>query len=198
MNPPETPHTPEDEPTVEPKIYVASLTDYNHGTLHGAWITADRDAAQIYDQTQAMLAASPTARRLGQPAEEWAIHDYQGFGALSIGEHDDFHLIAQLARGITDHGPAFAAWVSHHGKNEIDPAEFEDVYVGEWSSVRDYAEHILDDLGYLDEINKAVPDYLKPYVAIDTSAFSRDLILSGDIWAHENEHGKVWIFDGRG
>lgn len=56
------------------RIYVASLSDYNAGILHGTWI----DFAQLTDLDDlraaiaAMLATSPTAKTApGQPAEEW-------------------------------------------------------------------------------------------------------------------------------
>ena len=56
------------------RIYVASLSDYNAGILHGTWI----DFAQLTDLDDlraaiaAMLATSPTAKAApGQPAEEW-------------------------------------------------------------------------------------------------------------------------------
>lgn len=55
------------------RIYVASLSDYNAGILHGTWI----DFAQLTDLDDlraaiaAMLATSPTAKAApGQPAEE--------------------------------------------------------------------------------------------------------------------------------
>jgi len=58
------------ETAQEYRIYVASLSDYNAGRLHGAWIDATQDADEIEAEVQEMLAASP------EPiAEEWAIHD---------------------------------------------------------------------------------------------------------------------------
>ena len=55
------------------RIYVASLSDYNAGILHGTWI----DFAQLTDLDDlraaiaAMLATSPTAKAApGQPAEK--------------------------------------------------------------------------------------------------------------------------------
>lgn len=58
----------------EPQIYVACLAAYNNGHLHGAWIDAAQEPWAIYDAVRVMLAASPIAG-----AEEWAIHDYEGF-----------------------------------------------------------------------------------------------------------------------
>lgn len=57
-----------------PRIYVASLSDYNAGTLHGTWIDLEPDmsADEIMEQIESMLADS------NEPyAEEWAIHDHE-------------------------------------------------------------------------------------------------------------------------
>jgi len=41
-----------------PRIYVASLADYNAGRLHGCWIDADQSADAIRDEIAQMLAES--------------------------------------------------------------------------------------------------------------------------------------------
>jgi hypothetical protein len=50
---------PEREPQERPQIYVASLSDYNDGRLHGAWIDAAQDAEQLAEAVRAMLDHSP-------------------------------------------------------------------------------------------------------------------------------------------
>ena len=62
------------------RIYVACLAAYNNGVLHGRWIDAARGEDHIWEETRAMLAASPIP-----DAEEWAIHDYEGFESASEG-----------------------------------------------------------------------------------------------------------------
>ena len=59
----------------EPKIYVADLAAYNNGILHGVWIDACKDIDTIWDDIHKILENSPLAG-----SEEWAIHDYEGFG----------------------------------------------------------------------------------------------------------------------
>ncbi|ABD10193.1 hypothetical protein ThrDRAFT_00307 [Frankia casuarinae] len=61
-----------------PRVYVASLADYTNGELHGRWIAADHDVEDLEGAVARILATSP-ARRHGEAAEEWAIHDYEGF-----------------------------------------------------------------------------------------------------------------------
>jgi|GEM_PF-6178432 len=54
-----------------------------------------------------MLAASPTTARYGEPAEEWAIHDYEGFGLVALSEWERVERVADLARGVVRHSEAF-------------------------------------------------------------------------------------------
>ena len=50
-----------------PRIYVASLADYNAGRLHGRWIDADQPIEVIREEIAEMLTESK------EPiAEEWA------------------------------------------------------------------------------------------------------------------------------
>lgn len=126
------PHTPgnENEPNQQehpsheaaqqpsPKVYVASLADYNNGVLHGVWIDAARDQADIQSDIDAMLAESKEPG-----AEEFAIHDYGDFGVCQIHEFDSIELVSRIARGIKEHGYAFAAWAE---VNEGSPERFDD------------------------------------------------------------------------
>jgi hypothetical protein len=68
----------------EIRIYVSHLAAYNNGKLHGVWINACDDINEIWEQIKAMLNASPEGF-----AEEYAIHDYEGFGGYALSEHED-------------------------------------------------------------------------------------------------------------
>lgn len=81
------------------RLCVASLSDHNAGVLHGRWIDVT-DADAMRDEINAMLAASPTAKREGSVAEENAVHDYDGFGSIHLGEHPDLDAVVALAEGI--------------------------------------------------------------------------------------------------
>ena len=174
-----------------PRIYVASLSDYNAGILHGEWIPADQEPEELGEAVQAMLQRSPTAG-----AEEFAIHDFEGFSHYHVGEYDSLDWVSRVARGIVEHGEAFGAWADRCNQDEDDLAQFEDAYLGEWGSMSEYAEELLDDLGYIQAVEEAVPDMLQPYVRVDIDAFARDLELGGDITSVEHARG-VWLFDGR-
>ena len=70
--------------------------------------------------------------------------------------------------------------------NNIDLAEFEnwesdfqDAYMGEYDNEQDFADHLVDELGYIDEM----PEHLAQY--FDYEKFARDLFL-GDYWIASN------------
>lgn len=138
-----------------------------------------------------MLERSPSGN-----AEEFAIHHYEGFGHFHPHEYDDLEWISRVARGVIEHGPAFAAWAERCRDDSEDLDKFDDAYLGEWSSLTEYAEELLDDLGYLRDLEERVPESIAAYVRVDIEGFARDLELSGDLTAVEHARG-VWLFDGK-
>lgn len=69
---------------------------------------------------------------------------------------------------------AVAAWIvaenySHGGDDLPDLSDFEDDYMGEWGSFREYAEETWEQCGHDAEI----PEHLRSY--IDMDAWTRDL-----------------------
>jgi antirestriction protein len=180
---------PEREPEVRPRVYVASLADYNANRLHGAWIDAGVGAERLAEGIAAMLERSPTPG-----AEEWAIHDYEGFGPLQLGEYEPIERVARLAEGIAEHGPAFAHWAALVGAADPEPGEgFEEYFLGHWPSLEAYAENLVADLGYEELLERVIPDSLRLYVHFDVAAFARDLELGGEIVASEGDGG-LYVF----
>jgi antirestriction protein len=193
---PDEPERGEQEPAVEPRIWVGSLADYNDGVLHGEWLDAAREPDDIHRDIHSMLAASPTAARTGQPAEEWGIFDHEGFGRLRIDEYEAIEYVSRVARGIVAHGMAFAAWVEiSNGDDALD--QFDSAYLGHFDSLKAYGQQLVDDGGYEQLLDNAVPQHLRPYVHIDTAGLGRDLWLGGDINLVHADEGGVWIFDAR-
>lgn len=177
-------------PRPSPRIYVASLADYVGGVLHGVWIDVARDPAVVQEDIDAMLARSQ------QPgAEEFAIHDYEGFGSCRIHEYDPIDLVARIARGIEEHGQAFAAWAEVNEGSQPRFDDFEAAYLGHYDSVEDYADHLADELGYTAELAR-LPEALSRYLRFHSDALASDLEQSGDIYTFPNPQGGVWIFDG--
>jgi antirestriction protein len=170
-----------------PRIYVACLAAYNNGILHGQWIDADQSAYELHDAIQQVLTASP------QPgAEEWAIHDYDGFGSLRLGEYESLERVAAIAAGIAEHGEAFTAWFSYdQSRDPVDTSAFEDAYLGEWASLRAYAEDYAESTGLYDAAEKSG----SPYVVVDIDMLTRDLDI--ELYSVESGHHTVYVFDPR-
>jgi len=164
-----------------PRVYVACLAAYNNGKLYGAWIDANQDADDIWTDVQAMLAASPES-----DAEEWAIHDCDGFYGLRLGESASFETVAELAGLLTEHGAAYAAYASNIGADYADADGFKEAYAGEWRSEREYAEELFDS------IDLAEPGSLAERY-FDYEAFTRDLFMT-DYWSAPAPDGGVFVF----
>jgi len=163
----------------EPKIYVACLAAYNNGRLHGAWIDADQDAWAIYEDAQKMLAGSPVA-----DAEEWAIHDFEGFNGIRIEEYDGFERVAELAAFVIEHGKLGAEVFSYFGSLEEARSALSDQYAGEYESLADFAQEITEETVNL-------PETLRYY--IDYERMARDMAIS-DVIAFETGMSEVHVF----
>lgn len=168
---------------LEPKIYVASLSDYNAGRLHGIWIDcAGKDEADIFAEIKAMLSVSSE-----EIAEEYAIHDYEGFGGLKISEYAGVAQIVAYAALIETHGEAITHFISHFGMSEEGAAEaFESSYCGHHESFRDFSDDLFDEIYAHD-----LPEGRRSY--IDYAAFARDLEI-GDYTAIDASHCGVFVF----
>jgi antirestriction protein len=185
---PEFVASPELERPDGPRIYVASLSDYNDGRLHGEWIDADQPPDDIHRAIRTMLAESRD-----RSAEEWAIHDYEGFGPLHLSEYESIEHVAMIGQGIAEHGPAFAAWAAQLDRTqwEAELDEFDERYRGQWNSTEEYAEELLRDMGI--DPDAIGPEILQPYVRVDLEAFGRDLAY--DLVVCEDPDGSVHVFD---
>lgn len=180
----------ETEPKPSPSIYVASLADYNNGRLHGKWIDAARDPDDIYADINAILASSREP-----DAEEWAFHDYEQFGTWKVGEYETVEQISRVAKGIAEHGYAYAARadvIDGYDAN-ADTASFHESYLGHYESITAYVEQMADDLGYEEKLD-TLPEHQRSFVHIDYAAIARDMEASGDVATVPDPQGGLWIF----
>lgn len=175
--------------TDAPRIYVASLSDYNAGTLHGVWIDATLDPDEIFACITDMLAASPEAESfpLGGPAEEWAIHDYEGFGGFSLSEYADLHKVSDLANLLNEHGQAYSAYAEYVGIDNATADGFKDAYCGEWESHADYAQE-----WFYDVCGKAVEDASTAGLHVDWDGTADELFM-GDFTSVDRPGG-IYVF----
>ncbi|MDD6180548.1 MAG: antirestriction protein ArdA [Desulfovibrionaceae bacterium] len=179
-----------------PSIYVASLSDYNNGCLHGVWIDFYKcnDISEVWQAIHSMLAASPTAKKYGDTAEEWAIHDYEEW-PFKLREYENISTLWEvyaLLQGEIDAGEwdAFAEFLENQGTDisEIDTdtvVDFREAYQGNYDSKEDFAEELANAAGLLE----CMPDNLKAY--FDYEAYARDLFIS-DYWMSDS--GNVFLY----
>lgn len=143
-----------------PSIYVADLAAYNGGNLIGKWIDAAQEPEDILIEVQEML----------QTGEEWAIHDYEGFGSIRLGEYEAFEQISMLAKLIEEYGDPFIALYNYDSylASTYDDWEkvFTEGYIGEYESMKDYAYEYVEST----EMLTKMPEWIRAY-----DAYARDL-----------------------
>ena len=154
----------------KPSIWVACLSAYNSGYLHGAWIVPKTTKEELLEQIQEVLKGSP----VGDP-EEWAIHDYNNFPDL--GEYPDLEKVCEVQRAFDEYEPSivhgylsnFCDWDAGSLKEDIDEA-----FVGTFDNFREYADQTADE-------TMEIPDHIAGY--FDYEGFARDLEM--DYWTAE-------------
>ena len=166
--------------TGRPRIYVACLAAYNAGWLHGAWIEV-AEATDIWAAVAEMLAASPVP-----DAEEWAIHDYEGFEGAHLSEYASFDKVCQLAEFIEEHGRLGAKLYCHFGDSLDEARAALEDHAGEYSSLAGFAEEITRETG------PEIPTALQYY--INWEVMARDLELNGDVFTITLDFNQVHVF----
>jgi len=161
------------------RIYVACLAAYNNGILHGRWIDATQGEEHIWHGIREMLKASPIPG-----AEEYAIHDYEGFEGRALGEYSSVSQVADLASFVDEHGALAAKLVEHFGCIDEAREAMEDRYHGVYPSVADFAQTLTEE-------TTTIPENLQYY--IDWERMGRDLAMC-DILAIETGFEEVHIF----
>ncbi|HNP50543.1 MAG TPA: antirestriction protein ArdA [Nitrosomonas nitrosa] len=163
------------------RIYVADLAAYNNGKLHGVWINATDDLDDIQEQINKMLAESPEGF-----AEEYAIHDYEGFEGYALSEYEGLKTAHEIACFIEEY-PDFGGELLNNfgGALEEAKAAAEENYCGCYKSLADFTESLTED-------TTQIPENLAYY--IDYERMGRDMELSGDIFTIETAYEEVHIF----
>ncbi|MFN7056461.1 antirestriction protein ArdA [Hyphomonas sp.] len=179
MTEPTNTHFPA-SPNERPRIYVACLAAYNSGVLHGRWIDATTPD-EIMGEVRAMLAASPVPG-----AEEWALHDHDGFEGISLSEYASFETVCDLADFLGEHGSLGAKLFDHFG-GSVDEARaaFEE-YAGQYHTAAEFAEEMVRETG------TEIPASLEYY--IDWQALARDMALNGEILLFQTGFDEVHVF----
>jgi len=165
----------------EIRIYIADLAAYNNGKLHGVWIDATDCMEDIQEQINNMLAESPEGF-----AEEYAIHDYEGFAGYSLGEYDCIETVHDIAYFILDN-PEIGGELLSYCCGDLDKAktDIDENYSGCYKSLADYAQELTEE-------TTQIRDSLAYY--IDYERMGRDMELSGDVYTIETSFEEIHIF----
>jgi antirestriction protein len=168
---------------IQPRIYVACLAAYNNGQLHGVWIDVGTDEWAICDGIQAMLKASPIAG-----AEEYAIHDYEGFEGIRIGVNTGIVTLTAIAAFLAEHDKVGAEVLNYYG-GDLDEARaaMEDRHLGSFTSLADYVQEVTEE-------TVTIPQALRYY--IDWQAMALDAEINGDVFTIQTAHDEVHVFAG--
>ena len=168
--------------SLHPKIYIACLSSYSAGILHGVWLDADLPLDKLRSKIDEILRLSTIPN-----AEEWDVHDTSDFDgvdiqAASLGE------IGQIADFIRTYGRLGAEILKtvRYESDYVDRAHdlMEECYQGSYDSAEDFARDLIDACG-------DIPELLMSYM--DYELIARDLLLS-DYFAIEVDH-KVHVFN---
>lgn len=180
-----------------PRVYVASLADYNNGDLLGRWFALGdyEDADELMADIQAMLKTYDKLYPLpyGSVREEWAAHDYENFPERLYSESMDFAKVFEYLAAVVDFDEerreAYDAFI----EDGNEPAYFADRYQGRYGEgyhydeekvLADYAETSWLESHSADEIPASLRNY------IDWVSLGSDYQLSGDVWT---SNGHVFL-----
>jgi len=138
-----------DEPELRPAIWVADLAAYNAGHSHGKWIRLH--PAMTLEELQAKVAVilDEGTQKFGEETcslehEEFAIHDFEGFGPIRLGEYDSLEQILGHVERMGEDPGRYFAYVDACGSDYADQYRPEDVF-GPYDSEDDYAWQDLEN-----------------------------------------------------
>jgi len=149
--------------TTKPRIYVACLSSYNEGRLHGKWIDCSSDVDEMHRDIQAMLADSPSSF-----AEEWDIHDVDGISSHFVLDNG-LDGIAEVMQASADHdADAIAAYIDFFSDWDLEHFEKSYCFCVEYAwdklALKSYA---VEEFWELSGFNSTVQDELGSYIDED-------------------------------
>lgn len=158
-------------PDIEPRAWIGCLTCYNAGDLIGDW----HAAAEAADVTVEGLHAGSGIDFADRGCEELWVFDHENIPER--GGMDPARAAAwgeRIGEVPNWQRPAFLAWVAT-GAHVVDAdglpviGDFEERYAGEWVDFRDFADHLVDEIGILDGASEEATRYF------DYDSYARDL-----------------------
>lgn len=166
-----------------PRVYVANQASREQGFVHGYWLDADRDADE--------LAADITATGL----RDWTVQASEDFAGVDIHGCTDPALITRLARGVANHGAAYAVYAEFVGTHDPDLLDkFTDFYVGSYDNAEAWARAVAEDLDWHGQLDREITDpMLRRYVAIDYAKVAREGAEGWDVVTGADDRVHVFL-----
>ena len=186
------PAKPEAEPQqpVRPEIWIGSAADFAGDQSYGDWVDPAQLPADLFADIRKIVDRTPDRAQAS-----WGVHDLRGFGSWQPSEQDALPAYVLVARGIREHGLAFAALAKLVGADSpaVDPARFRLSFVGEYASVPDFVRQFAAETGLHDYFNR-LPVAVRPFFKIDYAAIWHEARKELDVVQHERG---FWVFDPR-
>ena len=156
-----------------PKIYVACLSAYNAGYLHGLWIDGTQEPEDIEDDIKWMLSWSPVADTEPCVSEaclkdmEFAIYDYECWQGIQLSEYEDIETVSELAQLLEEHGKAYAVYYEHYGSNYATAEDFKNRYLGKYENEKDFVYQMWEECGKIQQLEELnIPTFYIDWKAI--------------------------------
>lgn len=170
--------------TTEPRLYVGTYAKYTAGSIKGAWLTLTDYA----DKDDFLTACRELHKDEADP--ELMFQDFENMPKALYSESvcpDLWEILSECQR----HGveiETLAAYVDA-GMGDWDDVNLcADAFRGSFRNAEDFAEHLCEDCGTLNE----VPEYLRGY--FNMSAYARDLFMGGDFSEVDDPTGGILVF----
>lgn len=173
-------------PPDPPMVFLADTGAYAAGVNRGRWLDATAEPEELQQAADELLASSPF-----KDATVTVRHTH-GFAGLELDGTEDLTTVSRLARGVATHGRAFAAYAGLTSNADTHAADFPAIYTGSWDSLAAWAEHMVDELGWREQLATHVPPALLPHLSIDYQRLGQE--LSYDAQVVEDDDGSVHVF----
>ena len=157
------------------RIYVADLAEYVSGNLVGRWFDLEDFEGTAEDLHAAIAQYVLRTEQTGH--EEWAIHDYEGFGPIRVGEYDSLETILTHVENMGDEPGKYFAWIAAKGEPEgFDP----DLVYGPFDSPEEWLDNDIENnfgtLDLQDILTKAGIGHLYNYIEWrDAESYQRNI-----------------------
>lgn len=155
-----------------PRVYIACLSSYNNGDLHGDWINLN-GSEEISRRISLILDSSPVSK-----AKEYAIHDHEYCG--NIHEYsgiDEINEIVNAYQAAQSEGIEWADLVAYceYQSEDLSPEavkSYQERFAGSAYSLQAWCESFLEESGQFEECSETLRRYF------NIEAYARDLEIN--------------------